>query len=315
MAASPTLAAPESRLETLFSWTVFPVVLSAAVAAGIALMERGWEPWQVIPPVSVATFTLVLVLERIFPHQQAWLHSTGDLRVDVGFALVDAALLELIRPLILVAGVLAAGWLSRAIGLDLWPTGWPIVAQLLLALVFAELFKYWVHRWEHETDLLWRIHAVHHSVPRLYWLNAARFHPLDIALDTFVGAFPLAMVGCPDGVLALFFLVAAVHGFFQHANLKIRCGPLNWLFSMAELHRWHHSAVSAEANHNYGQNLIVWDIVFGTRWLPEDREPPADVGLEGWPGFPEGLLGQLASPFRWRRLQAERAGDGLAASS
>ena len=305
----------ESRATTIFSWTVFPVVLAAGAAAGIWMIDRGVEPWQVIPPVSLGTFLLILVLERIFPYQQSWLHSTGDLRVDVGFALVDGVFLELIRPVILAAGVVAAGWLSARAGADLWPRGWPIVAQLALALVFAEFFKYWLHRWEHEHELLWRIHATHHSVPRLYWLNAARFHPLDIGLDTLLGAFPLAMVGCPESVMALFFVVATIHGFFQHANLQIRCGPLNWIFSMAELHRWHHSPVAAQANHNYGQNLIVWDIVFGTRWLPSDREPPAEVGLENMPHFPKTLLGQLASPFRWRKVTAESTGGGLAASS
>ena len=305
---------PESPVARIFSWTVFPLVLGASLAAAIVMMEHGVEPWGVIPPVNVAAFLLILGLERVFPYQQGWLHSRGDLRVDVGFALIDAACLELLRPFLLAGGVVLAGWLSASLGAELWPRTWPLLAQLLLALVFAEFFKYWVHRWEHEHELLWRIHAMHHSVPRLYWLNAARFHPIDIGLDTLVGAVPLAMVGCPESVIALFFLTAAIHGFFQHANLQIRCGPLNWFFSMAELHRWHHSPVTAQANHNYGQNLIVWDIVFGTRYLPADREPPSEVGLDGLPRFPQTLLGQLASPFRWRAITADEPGDGLAVS-
>ena len=27
---------------------------------------------------------------------------------------------------------------------------------------------------------MWRVHAAHHSAPRLYWLNATRFHPFDL---------------------------------------------------------------------------------------------------------------------------------------
>jgi sterol desaturase/sphingolipid hydroxylase (fatty acid hydroxylase superfamily) len=57
-------------------------------------------------------------------------------------------------------------------------------------------------------------------------------------------------------------------GIFQHANVQLRLGPLNWFFSMAELHRWHHSRTVEEANHNYGQTISVWDWVFGTRYLP-----------------------------------------------
>ena len=97
----------------------------------------------------------------------------------------------------------------------------------------------------------------------------------------------------------------AVHGLFQHCNVHLRLGPLNWVFSMAELHRWHHSPDSAEANHNYGGNLILWDIVFGTRWLPQDREPPVATGIASLPNFPKGYRALLGAPFRWRRLVAE----------
>jgi len=76
---------------------------------------------------------------------------------------------------------------------------------------------------------------------------------------------------------------------------------------MAELHRWHHSRVLEEANTTYGQNLIVWDVVFGTRFLPADREPPEDIGITDLPTFPMDYLGQLLSPVRWRRIQRESA--------
>ena len=57
-----------------------------------------------------------------------------------------------------------------------------LLAQLPLALVVAELVEYSFHRLMHEVPWLWRFHATHHSAPRLYWLNAARFHPIDLFL-------------------------------------------------------------------------------------------------------------------------------------
>lgn len=74
---------------------------------------------------------------------------------------------------------------------------------------------------------------------------------------------------------------------------------------MAELHRWHHSRVLEEANSNFGQNLIVWDIIYGTRFLPKDREPPAEIGITDMPAFPMSYLAQLASPFTWSRIKRE----------
>jgi sterol desaturase/sphingolipid hydroxylase (fatty acid hydroxylase superfamily) len=135
-------------------------------------------------------------------------------------------------------------------------------------------------------------------------LNAVRFHPLDTLLTYSIEIVPLVLLGCPEPVIALFVVFTAVHGMFQHANVRLRLGPLNWIFSMAELHRWHHSKTVHEGNSNYGTNLILWDVVFGTRYLPRDRDPPEEIGIAGMPRFPSGYLDQVASPLRWRRLVA-----------
>jgi sterol desaturase/sphingolipid hydroxylase (fatty acid hydroxylase superfamily) len=76
---------------------------------------------------------------------------------------------------------------------------------------------------------------------------------------------------------------------------------------MAELHRWHHSRTERESNTNYGSNLILWDIVFGTRFLPADREPPADIGIAGLSAFPMTWWQQLLSPFRWVSIKEASA--------
>jgi sterol desaturase/sphingolipid hydroxylase (fatty acid hydroxylase superfamily) len=112
---------------------------------------------------------------------------------------------------------------------------------------------------------------------------------------------PLMALGAPEPVLVGFTVWSLLHGFFQHANIDMRLGPLNYIFSMAELHRWHHSRKIEEANNNYGSNCIVWDLVFGTFFWPRDRRPPEDVGLSGLPGFPQRVVGQLLSPFNWPR--------------
>jgi len=290
------------RAETVFSWTAFPLVMSAAVAAALVLMDRGAGPVAAFFVPIAATTLFVLVTEWIFPHQREWLRSHGDIGTDALYAIVIGTTGGLLQPVVTAMAIpIAAAWSVR-FGAPLWPSAWPLLAQVVLALIVAELPKYWMHRLEHETDLLWRIHATHHSAPRLYWLNAARFHPIDTAIDTIVGLLPLSALGCGADVISLFLLVSAVHGYFQHANLKLRLGPLNYFFSMAELHRWHHSKTIAEANHNYGQNLSVWDLVFGTFFLPKDREPPVDIGLAALPGFPNTFLAQLASPFRWRKI-------------
>ena len=69
---------------------------------------------------------------------------------------------------------------------------------------------------------------------------------------------------------------------------------------MNELHRWHHSKELKEANSNYGGNLIIWDIIFGTRFLPERKMQSDRAGLsENENQFPFfSFIKQLIYPFR-----------------
>jgi sterol desaturase/sphingolipid hydroxylase (fatty acid hydroxylase superfamily) len=292
------------------TYGTFPIVFGLSMAVGVYGFEHGWSHELLVFGVTAVAGSIIIALERVHPYEPKWNRSHGDVRTDGLHALVTMlGVPELFRALFFTALYAGSAWISTRVGSDLWPTSWPLLAQLVVALLLTELVYYWVHRWQHETDLLWRFHATHHSAPRLYWLNAARFHPLD-TLSTYAIQTPaLILLGCPEEVLGLYLIFTGVHGLFQHANLDIRLGPLNWIFSMAELHRWHHSKVLEEANTNYGGNIILWDIVFGTRFLP-DRDPPREIGIADLPRFPTGYLAQLATPFRWRRVKIESSSDG-----
>ncbi len=300
---------PAAPVHRLASYLAFPVVLGGAIATAILLTPTLGMAAAVVLTQTVAILAIAIA-ERLWPYHREWNHSHGDLRTDIVHAVVSGlGTTRLMQPLSLFLGSWVASLLSPVVGLDLWPDTWPLVLQLTLALVIAELPQYWIHRWEHEHDFLWRFHATHHSAPRLYWLNAARFHPIDLGLLYLVGYVPLVMLGCPPVVLLLFGLFDAVFGMLQHCNIDVQLGPLNYIFSMAEPHRWHHSRTLAEANTNYGSNLILWDLVFGTFFLPNDREPPSAIGIAAMPRFPTRYLAQLATPFRWQQVQRESAGD------
>jgi len=304
-----------ASVEWIVARTIFPLVLLGCTAWAIFQIESGVDPATAIGLPTLLSYFVIAGVERFLYWQPGWLHSEGDLKVDIGHLLVSGLLttrlLEI--PVRLGAVALAAGLAGITNG-ALWPTDWSLWLQLPLALVFGEFFLYWIHRLSHEVDWLWRFHAMHHSAPRLYFLNAVRFHPVDIALSTFSPMIPLIVLGADARIIALFGLVSAVHGLFQHANIVLKLGPLNWIFSMAELHRWHHSRLLEESNTNFGQNLIVWDSVFGTRFLPTDREPPSDIGISGLPTFPMDYLGQVLSPFHWQAIKDESAATGAGPS-
>ncbi|MHA7837568.1 MAG: sterol desaturase family protein [bacterium] len=295
-------------IEWIVARTIFPVVLGGCVFWAMRAIEAGVSPAEAIALPTLLAYAVIGLAERVLYWQPSWLHSQGDLGVDLGHLVVSGLLTtRLLEIPIRLGAVAGAAWVATQTGLSIWPSDWSLWAQLALALVIGELFMYWAHRLGHEWEWLWRFHAMHHSAPRLYFLNAVRFHPVDIAISNFAPMVPLLVLGADARVIALFGLVSAVHGLFQHANLVLKLGPLNWIFSMAELHRWHHSRLLEESNSNFGQNLIVWDVVFGTRYLPADREPPRDIGIADLPAFPMDYRGQLLSPFRWRRILAESA--------
>ncbi|MDP6933757.1 MAG: hypothetical protein QGG40_12615, partial [Myxococcota bacterium] len=70
-----------------------------------------------------------------------------------------------------------------------------------------------------------------------------------------------------------------------------------------------------EANANYGNNILFWDIVFGTVHWPRDRQADVAVGLHDLPAFPQDYLGQLTSPLRRRSIEQASLGSRSSAGA
>jgi sterol desaturase/sphingolipid hydroxylase (fatty acid hydroxylase superfamily) len=286
---------------------VMPATLAAALGVALFALSRGVAVTVILPLVFFASIAWVAWLERVLPYRPEWNRARGDLLADALYFPTTSAVIGLMRPLVATAGVAFAGLVSDRFGVGLWPRDWPLLLQLPLAWAVVELFAYWPHRWLHEVPWLWRLHATHHSPERLYWLNATRAHPLEHVFRSCFGMLPLALAGASLELILLQTITDAVVGLFQHANVDIRLGPLDYVFSAAPVHRWHHSRTREEADHNYGDTFIFWDLVFGTYYHPREREVEA-LGIAGLEGFPRGYLAQLAAPFRWREIERESAG-------
>ena len=287
----------------LITYGLYPATFVAELVFAYYAMQAGLPEPLIILLVTISAMVITAAFERIQPIHPNWNKPRNDVKTDVCHLLVSMVVLPELLEAALRAGFLVlAISLAPYLGADLWPTGWPLVLQLLLAMAISQFGEYWVHRAMHEVPWLWPYHAVHHSPGRLYWLNAARFHPVDIGIDSIVALTPLLLLGVPDQVMVLVTVWVAVHGLFQHCNVDIKLGPLNYIFSQAELHRWHHSLVPEEANTNYGNNIIFWDIVFGTMYYPKDRVASEHIGLHGLDNFPGSYWQQLMAPFRWREI-------------
>jgi sterol desaturase/sphingolipid hydroxylase (fatty acid hydroxylase superfamily) len=125
----------------------------------------------------------------------------------------------------------------------------------------------------------WWLHALHHGSERLYWLNNFRIHPLNYAINYVLAFAPLLLIGTPTDVVLGYLALTYPVLMLQHANLPLRSGWLNYVFSTNEVHRWHHADNPKDGDRNFGRALVIWDIVFGTyRYSPKGNDPAA-VGL------------------------------------
>ena len=283
-------------MSRLIDGATYPAVLGGAILALVAGSATAL-PVGVVSYLAVAVAAAVVIaLEWYRPYRAAWRPDRRAVGTDAVFLVV----VQMLLPLAVSTGALfALGAAGRDLDLSIaswWPHDQPVVVQAALMLVLGDILRYWMHRAFHRWQPLWQIHAVHHSPHRLYWLNVGRFHPVEKATQLLVDSLPFVLLGVSDAVLAGYFVFYAVNGFFQHSNCRVRLGPLNQLISGPELHRWHHSSVIAESDNNFGNNLIVWDTLFGTRFLPTDREV-GELGLLNR-SYPDGFVAQLTSPFQ-----------------
>lgn len=275
---------------------IFPVLMSAALAATYWGIQQGFDELPLLLAVLIPASLLIWAMEHLLPYRDDWNKSDADVKTDFWHLLIAQVLLpRIVKPLWIAMLASASIWLGTQFQGNTWPHDWPILAQLFLMLVIAEFGRYWVHRAAHEVPVLWRFHAVHHCPNRLYFLNAARFHPIEKVYLLIPEVIPFILLGTNAETLTMYFVFNGVHGYFQHSNINLKLGPLNYIFSMTELHRWHHSKIIEESNKNYGNNLIVWDIIFGTYFLPKGREV-ATIGVYN-PAYPKDYLGQCKAPF------------------
>jgi sterol desaturase/sphingolipid hydroxylase (fatty acid hydroxylase superfamily) len=278
-------------------WLLYPVVTAGALLLLLGLLAGGIG-LAVAPTLAAGVAgAAILLAERLMPYRREWLATRTELLDDSLFLL----LVQFVLPLALTWW--AAWWLqgllaTQSFVLSLWPSHWPVLAQLGAKVTLGDLLRYWLHRAAHTWPALWRLHAVHHQPDKLYTTNVFRFHPLEKALQFLCDTLPFMLVGIGPEVIGYYFVFYAVSGLFQHSNCDLRLGWLNYLVSGPEVHRWHHSRRIAESNRNYAHSFVVWDLVFGTYFRPRDRAVD-ELGLPTR-DYPRGFVALLTAPFTRR---------------
>ena len=270
----------------------FVPALAACGAAVIAM--AAWSKLAVVAMVVVAVM-VSFVAEHNAAYVSAWNFSRGDSARDLMHGVVNETST--------IVGVLAVPYLVRAVPQAArWPTGLPFFVQVLLAVVVLDFGISFAHWQSHRHAWLWRFHAVHHSVTRMYGFNGLVKHPVHQAIEISAGMLPLVVVGVPSDVAVALSGLVVLQLLLQHSNVDVRIGRhIGRWWALSPGHRLHHLSRVPDGDVNFGLFLLVWDRVFGTFAEPASISVrDGELGVVGEPDYPTGYFAQLGEPFSRR---------------
>lgn len=285
----PAVPSPPKYVQPKVRWrSVAPLLAIVGVAVTLAFTL---EPLLLL----AVLFVVIVPFEKLFPRHRQPLRR-ARLGTDIAYAITSAPLGAVGVVVGIVLSMLTFAWVP---GLLLRPIvqAVPTTPRLLLGIALFDLGIYWVHRFGHEVPFMWRFHRIHHSTEHLDWVSGFRGHPLDGVL--LAPAFVMLLVaGFSPEFSGFLLVVQLVTGFFLHANVRWRWRPFQRIVITPEFHHWHHSNEPDAHCSNYSVFLPLWDILFGTYFMPEDRRPMV-YGVNG--PVSAGIVGQLLDPFRGLR--------------
>ena len=256
---------------------------------------------------SVITIAIVLavlaaiyaVLQYFWPSIRGQKFYRPGFFTDLGYWFLSPLLNRGFSQIVVIAALIPLA-LALGIPMQQLAEGWgpvgaqPLWLQAIGIIVIGDFIGYWVHRYTHQ-GWWWRVHAVHHSSPQLDWLAAARVHPFNDAFAALARGVPLVAKGFAPIAVAGILPFLTLFAITLHANLSWDYGPLRSVIASPRFHRWHHTSAEEGRDKNFAGLLPLWDILFGTYYMPRGEEPR----VFGVPDpVPPGLVGQMVWPFR-----------------
>ncbi len=292
------------RFSELTRYAILPVLM--IVLIGVTFLMRGGAFVHSVPIYhTVLLYCALIVLERVFTYRNA-----VSQRHMIWRDLISTAVEMFVAGGIMAAVVLPVlhyfpnAFLGRRFLFGLSDQLGPLWVQVLTVLLLISFFSYWVHRFEHTNEFMWKLHGYHHSVTSLQISNVLVSNPFEWAIRNVLGGLILSIVGFnPIAIVIAGGL--NIYGDFSHCGGDLKGGWLNYVFNTPEVHRWHHSTEFPDDPKfrygcNYGVGVSFWDILFGTFYLPKDEMgqvvAPARLGHpSGYPDEPNYLKILLAA--------------------
>jgi sterol desaturase/sphingolipid hydroxylase (fatty acid hydroxylase superfamily) len=188
----------------------------------------------------------------------------------------------------------------------------PMPVEIGIGILMLDLAWYATHISMHKFAWMWPFHSVHHSDMAVDVTTTVRQHPVEgIIRYVYLAVFGFA-VGISPVAFAIYRVWSALHGLFEHANVRLPQWldtAITFVFSSPNMHRIHHSKDQCFTDRNYSNIFSIWDRLFGT-FTASEHGRDVTYGLEGH-DMPanQSLVGLLVGPFaQWfgRGVSGER---------
>lgn len=296
-----------SRHRTL-GWTALAMTVIASLMATTQPQHAGDVSQSIYFGLDYFIINVLIVgflfvpLERFFPARGEQVVFRAEWQEDMFYYLISSMMVQVLGFITLAP----ANFVNAQIALDdirIHIVNLPFAVQVVIIMMATDFVQYWVHRAFHTFPFLWRFHAIHHSTKKMDWLAGARMHLAEIAVLRSLTALPMFTLGFDPAAIQAYLLIVYFYSSFIHANIGWKLGFVERFFVTPRFHHWHHGSDREAIDINYASHFPIYDWLFGTHHLPEDRWPD-DYGVVG-DNVPRGYLRQFIHPFTKDKPPAE----------
>jgi sterol desaturase/sphingolipid hydroxylase (fatty acid hydroxylase superfamily) len=295
-----------ANLQTLlFESVVQPIAFN--VGAG-NLLDVAFEGtgWLLVGLIQIAVMVCIIgPLEKWRPLERA--PDASAVRVDIIYTLVHR--LGLFKLFMFFTFENAVETVFGMLRVEGFPTlnidaVWPGVTDqaavsFVIYLVAFDFANYVLHRGQHQLNVWWALHSLHHSQRHMTMWTDNRNHLLDDVATALLLTILAKLIGVGPGQFVAVIAVSQLSENFQHANFKCSFGWLgDRLWVSPRFHRLHHSiGIGHESagrqtlgGHNFGVLFPWWDMMFNTadfsnRYDPTGVRDQVEEGRDYGRGF------------------------------
>lgn len=170
--------------------------------------------------------------------------------------------------------------------------------QFLILFILQDFLEYLTHFIMHRIPFMWEFHRIHHSQQELGFASTHHFHWVEFIFFKMAFYLPFGLLGFSfQDYFLIHYVINIFNSFFTHCNINLKFGFINYLFNTPETHHWHHAYnIDKKYGVNFASILNCWDWIFGTIYLPTDKEPL--LGDEKKTKVPNSFIGQFFYPFK-----------------